>query len=137
MRVLKWTTAFSLAALVFNLSGCQSARYVLKEDDRGVVAIPASTLTWPINYREQAGKLMQQHFPEGYVVEKEEEIVVGEVTHFREDSNGSVTSPDADTTAHTDSTSGWSETRDKRELRLSYRRATPVELPTTQQVSRE
>ena len=137
MRVLKWTTAFSVAAFVFNLSGCQSARYVLKENDRGVVAIPASTLAWPINYREQAGELMQQHFPEGYVVEKEEEIVVGEVTHFRENSNGRVTSPDADTAAHTDSTSGWSETKDKRELRLSYRRATPVELPTTQHASRE
>ena len=60
-------------------TGCQSARYVLKEADHGVVAIP-STVTWSVNHREKADILMHQHFPGGYDVVREEEVAVGAET---------------------------------------------------------
>lgn len=58
------------------VSGCQQARYVLRTADEGVVAIPANS-SWPVNHREKAVELMTAHFPNGYVIDREEEVVVG------------------------------------------------------------
>ena len=57
-----------LAAWMIVCNGC--ARYTLLEADSGVIAIPANL---PV-YRKQADKLMQERCPEGYVIEREEEI---------------------------------------------------------------
>ena len=64
------------------ISGCQQARYVLRTADEGVVAIP-SNASWPINHREKAVELMRAHFPNGYVIDREEEVVVGVETAQR------------------------------------------------------
>jgi len=72
--------AVVLAVLVLGQLGCQSARQVYRDGDRGVVAIPANSNAWPTYNRDSADELMAQHFPEGYVIDREEEIAVGEAT---------------------------------------------------------
>lgn len=57
-----------LLAVFFVCQGC--ARYVLLEPNAGVVAIPANLPS----YRKQAHKLMLERFPEGYVIDREEEV---------------------------------------------------------------
>ena len=66
------------------LTGCSSARYVSRDQERGVIAIP-STATWPVDHREKAMELMQSHFPQGYIIEKEEEVVIGTETQNHTD----------------------------------------------------
>lgn len=71
-------TSLSFVLLAIALvSGCASARHVMKDAETGIVAIPANSQ----RNREKAISLMEQHFPEGYVIEREEEIVVGQTTH--------------------------------------------------------
>ena len=60
-------------------AGC--ARYVLKEADRGVVAV-----TGP-GGRKAADKLMAEHFPGGYEVLREEEVVTGRRTDYHEETD--------------------------------------------------
>ena len=62
------------------LLGCATARYIEKDANEGVVAIP-SNAGWP-NHREKAEALMAQHFPGGYEIVGEEEEKVGEITNF-------------------------------------------------------
>jgi len=93
-----------LAGSAIGFTGCQSARYVLKEADHGVVAIP-SMETWPVNHREKADMLMHQHFPTGYDVVREEEVSVG-----------------AESSTHSSESSSFTQTRDTTEWRISYRR---------------
>jgi hypothetical protein len=100
-----------LAGSGLGFTGCQSARYVLKEADHGVVAIP-STATWPVNHREKADILMHQHFPAGYDIVREEEVSVG-----------------AETSTHTSESSSFTQTRDTMEWRISYRRRDTGQVP--------
>jgi hypothetical protein len=53
---------------LFALAGCQSARYVVRESDHGVVAIPLDSS----QYRKEAEELMREHFPDGYTIVREE-----------------------------------------------------------------
>ena len=103
------TLLFAIGSIGF--TGCQSARYVLKETDHGVVAIP-STVTWPVNHREKADILMHQHFPGGYDIVREEEVAVG-----------------AETSTHSSESSSLTQTRDTTEWRISYRRSDPASVP--------
>ena len=66
------------------ITGCSSARYVSRDQQQGIIAIP-NTSTWPVDHREKAMELMQAHFPEGYVIEKEEEVVIGTETQNHTD----------------------------------------------------
>ena len=60
------------------LSGCSTpARYVTVNSTGGVVAIPSNTNEWPNHYRKQAEELMQAKCADGYVIEYEEEFVIG------------------------------------------------------------
>jgi hypothetical protein len=45
--------------------------------------MPANTNCWPNYYRDHAEALMRQKCPNGYEVVREEEAVVGQVTHTR------------------------------------------------------
>ena len=106
--------AILVATGTLGFTGCQNARYVLKETDHGVVAIP-STGNWPVNHREKADLLMQQHFPSGYEIVREEEVTVG-----------------AETSTHASESSSFTQTRDATEWRISYRRQAgqdPVDTP--------
>ena len=64
--------------------GC-AARQVLKEPDYGIVAIPRNTNHWPSHYRDKADEVMREHFPGGYVIVREEEVVTGQTTRYDED----------------------------------------------------
>ena len=101
------------------VTGCTSARYVSRDQERGVIAIP-SISTWPVDHRENAMGLMQAHFPQGYIIEKEEEIVIGTETqnhtdvHAHEIGNSNIYL--GGETTHTTTTV-------KTEWRITYRRA--------------
>ncbi|MBA62243.1 MAG: hypothetical protein CMJ76_07740 [Planctomycetaceae bacterium] len=101
------------------VTGCSSARYVSRNQEQGIIAIP-STSTWPVDHREKAMELMQAHFPQGYVIEKEEEFVIGTETqnhtdvHAHEIGNSNIFL--GGETTHTTTT-------DKTEWRITYRRA--------------
>ncbi|MEC9095571.1 MAG: hypothetical protein VX776_02995 [Planctomycetota bacterium] len=101
------------------ITGCSSARYVSRDQQQGVIAIP-STSTWPVDHRQKALELMQNHFPQGYVIEKEEEVVIGTETqnhtdvHAHEMGNSNIFL--GGETTHTTTT-------DKTEWRITYRRA--------------
>ena len=103
------TILFAIGSIGF--TGCQSARYVLKEADHGVVAIP-SMETWPVNHREKADMLMHRHFPTGYDIVREEEVPVG-----------------AETSTHSSESSSFTQTRDTMEWRISYRRSDTRPVP--------
>ncbi len=72
-----WRT---LALLVLFSAGCSTARYVTKDEWGGVVAIPRDTNQWPNYFRKQAEELMQKQCPQGFVIENEGDLVVGEET---------------------------------------------------------
>ena len=56
---------------------------MMRNQDYGVVAIPGNYNSWPLKYRESAEELMAEHFPAGYVIDHEEEYVVGQTTRQR------------------------------------------------------
>ena len=73
--------ACGLWGLLVVLSGCSSARYVSSEPNGGVVAIPHNSNSWPDYNRKHAEELMKQQCPEGYVIDREAEVVVGSTEH--------------------------------------------------------
>ncbi len=86
--MIRSVVLFTGVVCLLVISGCQQARYVLRTADEGVVAIPSND-NWPINHLEKAMQLMTSHFPNGYVIDREEEVVVGVETAQRgqEDEN--------------------------------------------------
>ena len=70
----------ALGALLVGLGGCASARYVAVDADGGIVAIPNNTNCWPTYNRKAAEELMRQKCPQGYVIDREGEAVVGDET---------------------------------------------------------
>ena len=108
---------------VAGLSGCSSARYVLRESDRGIVAIPANTNMWPWKHRDDADTLMQGHFPNGYQIDREFEEVVGKTTTSGEDTDGqTVQLADGLVTLDTGQRRSSSTTTDVTEYRIEYSR---------------
>ena len=111
--------------LLIALSGCGSARYVVQDPQGGIVAIPSNSNYWPTHYRDGAEKLMRQKCPAGYIIDREEEVVVGQTTtgSTRTDTNsydvgrrrfapaGTVTVSD---TRHT------TNTKDQTEYRITF-----------------
>ena len=87
MFSLRTVHVLLLLTLVAQL-GCQTARYVRKDGAYGEVAIPSNSNSWPYYNRDQAEKLMAQHFPEGYEVDVEEEAVIGQKTDYSENGSG-------------------------------------------------
>jgi hypothetical protein len=112
---------FSLWVISFH-SGCTTARYVMRNQEQGVIAIPANTNRWPSRNREKADSLMKEHFPSGYIVEHEEEFVVGQTTQYDEDRSGDVGLLGNRVVLSTGSRSGRATTTDQTEYRIYYRR---------------
>jgi hypothetical protein len=69
-----------LTCLVFFalvVTGCEtSARYVRKDPDGGIVAIPAGPRGWPNYHRKEAERLMGLVCPNGYMIVEEKEVPV-------------------------------------------------------------
>lgn len=97
--------------------GCGTARYIVKEADLGIVAIPANSE----KNREKALALMQQHFPAGYVIEREEETVVGQTTHHHVD-HGTTVQGDENRTTESGNTRATETIVSNTEYRIFYRR---------------
>ena len=76
--------AFVAVVIAVAMTGC-NARQVLKEPSYGIVSIPHNTNAWPMKYRDKADEVMRKHFPDGFEVIREEEVVVGQQTRFSED----------------------------------------------------
>ena len=70
-----------LAFLLLSTWATGCARYVLKEGDHGVVAVSGP------GGRRKAEKLMAEHFPEGYEIVREEEVVVGQTVDYQEETS--------------------------------------------------
>jgi hypothetical protein len=71
------------SVLLLGLSGCCTARFVSVDGTSAVVAIPDDSNTWPTYNRQHAEELMQQKFPQGYVIDHEEEVVTGTIEQTR------------------------------------------------------
>jgi hypothetical protein len=92
---------------VFALTGCGTARVVSRDSYGGVVAMPENNNNWPYRYRDKAIELIKDDCPHGYVIAKEEEVVIGTMT-----------------TDHTPSESTHTtETRNRTEYRIYYKKA--------------
>jgi hypothetical protein len=103
-------------------SGC-AARSVLRDPDYGIVAIPYNTNRWPTRFRDQAHKIMHEHFPQGYEVLREEEFVVGHATHYEDERVGGQVNLIGDFLSIGTSTGqGRATTTPQTEYRLHYRR---------------
>jgi len=72
-----------LVLVVLLSAGCSHARYVTKDQWGGVVAIPRDTNQWPNYNRKQAEELMAKQCPQGYEIESEQDVVVGQETHVQ------------------------------------------------------
>ena len=113
-----------VAALACGSSGCASARYVEKNGDSGIVAIPSNADFWPIKHRTAAMELIQQHVGPGYEIVEEKEVVTGVMTHHNQEVkreptfNSEVPFLEAEKQTITNSTS----TTDRTEYRIAYRR---------------
>lgn len=118
MHIIRLSICLFAIAL---FSGCANSRYIMKDAEYGVVAIPSNS-TWPLNHREKAHELMQQHFPSGYSIEREEEVVVGSSTSSHGNLNGHVHGENSPVTSYHGSSSEFSSTRDETEWRITYRR---------------
>ena len=93
-----------------------SFKLMMKDSSTGVVAIPANSE----RHREKAVELMQQHFPAGYVIEREEETVVGQTTHHHVD-HGSTVEQHGKRYVETAQSHGTETTVDNTEYRIFYR----------------
>jgi hypothetical protein len=131
MSIAKQVRAAMLLAPLFlaGTVGCSSARYVMQDQFGGVVAIPSNTNSWPTNYRDEAEKLMREKCPQGYVIEREEEVTVGQTTTSKTNNDtksydvpGGRRSPSG--TVTTTTTDRSVAVQDKTEYRITFHAAT-------------
>jgi hypothetical protein len=73
-RILAGAVVF----LILGLAGCAGPRFVAQDPTGGVIAIPSNTDYWPTHFRSKAEELMARKCPQGYHIEHEEEVVVGQ-----------------------------------------------------------
>ena len=83
---------FTLLTLIIAL-GCSSTRYIYRDASSGIVAIPRSS------QRREADELMQQHFPDGYVIERENEVITGSYADYSSSTEDDGSRSEAATTA--------------------------------------
>ena len=78
---LSWVALSGLVAGFIGCPGCQSAYYVIRNPDRGVVSIPEDTP----ELRAKAEKLMHEQFPGGYVVDDVRVVAIGRPRHMHDE----------------------------------------------------
>lgn len=113
-----------LAVGVAALSGCGTARYVEKNAESGIIAIPSNADFWPMKHRTEAIALIEKHVGPAYEIVEEKEVVTGVTTHHNQEVtreptyNSEVPFLGAEKQTVTNSTS----TSDTTEWRIAYRR---------------
>lgn len=118
-RRTAWFAPAFVATIICSLSGCQTARYAVKESDRGTIAIPADGKNFPTDYRKQAAGLMAQHFPEGYRLTGEEIVRFGPDRVYHENLD-QVSESDGPLHILARGTNGYRFKRDRQEIHISY-----------------
>ena len=86
--MLRATTVGIFVTGMLLLTGCTSARFLSLDADHGIVAIPNNTNSWPTNYRRSADELLRERFPQGVVIDHEEETVVRQDVTVDRSGNG-------------------------------------------------
>lgn len=94
----------------------------MRDASHGIIAIPSNSTSWPLKHRQKAEQLMAEHFPEGYVIDREEETIVGQTTQFHENHDDQSAEVADGVTVANASTRGSVTTRDATEYRIYYRR---------------
>ena len=122
MKRVQTPSLLILATLIALSTGCNSSRYVMRDGETGIVAIPANTSSWPFYHRTKAEELMAEHFPAGYEVVREEETVVGQTTSFNEQHNDRHVEVHDGVEIGTASSTSSATTTDETEYRIFYRR---------------
>lgn len=85
MPAARFATRFYVTAMTLLVAACLSgwfsgcARHVMKDADGGTIAISGP------GGRKKAEKLMAEHFPGGYEIVREEEVVVGQRVDYEEE----------------------------------------------------
>lgn len=82
-----------LALVVLLATGCTHARYVMKDQWGGVVAIPSNSNNWPSFNRKHAEELIARQCPQGFVIEGESEVVVGQESQVQTATDPFIMSP--------------------------------------------
>ncbi len=132
----------ALAAILIS-SGCvtdQDVRYVYQDKNFGVVGMPANTDVWPTYYHRRAEKLMTEHFPEGHVIVRAEEVSEGSRTLKIEGSNTAEIDPHVPAELFKIAKVGRTSSRSQadvvkiKECRIIYRRAPKAEGPFAEDV---
>jgi hypothetical protein len=80
---MRWRALALMVLVVGSLTvvGCESARYVQVQQASGVVAIPSKSNSWPFYHYDHAMELIAKKCPNGYVIDFEQEEVVGRRTN--------------------------------------------------------
>jgi len=81
LRLSRVVAILGLVAGFIGCLGCESAHYVVRNPDRGVVAIPEDTP----GLRAKAEKLMHEQFPGGYVIDDVRVVEVGRPHNHHEE----------------------------------------------------
>lgn len=123
----RWRRAVLTGVLLIGATGCQSVRVVSQGQAGGVIAIPANTDMWPFRYRSKAEAMLAQQCPEGYIIELEEEFVVGQSTNVQESHRQDEQQISKRASFTVDSTNTTATTSDVKEWRIYYRKKTSEE----------
>ena len=127
----RWRLAVCYAASLAALAGCNSARYVTVTSEGGVVAIPDNSNNWPSYNHKHAEELIQAKCPGGYVIEREEEVVVGsnQYTDTTTKTKGDPLLAALRIAPVTEETQQHTTSSDIKEWRLYYHRADAAKAP--------
>jgi hypothetical protein len=107
--------------LLLALAGCQSARYVVRETDHGIVAIPADSP----KHLSEAEELMREHFPDGYRVVREEVVALEDASGDGTRDGNPLAAPAAGTSAARRTSDSRRGERPPTEWRITYFRTQP------------
>jgi hypothetical protein len=76
--------------VLLSIAGCAQVRLVERHaSGGGVIAIPAHAALGSNRHRKKAEKLMAEMCPGGYVIDHEQEVITGQVTHTNTNVNRS------------------------------------------------
>jgi hypothetical protein len=118
--------AVALLGLITVAGGCGTpARFVEKQGESGIVAIPSNTNNWPSYNRREALALIQQHIGPNYEIIDEREVVTGQSTvtntHANAEQHANKRFPGRVAVESLTSTSTTTQ-QDVKEYRIWYRR---------------
>jgi hypothetical protein len=70
--------AGAVVLLALGSVGCTGPRIISQDQYGGVIAMPSNSNYWPTYYRSKAEEMMAKKCPQGFHIEHEEEVVVGQ-----------------------------------------------------------